>query len=186
MNTANHRRAWLYAAVAASLAVLTLLAFVELRSARAAATAALKNLADCEQLAAEVVKLGGRPSHVTMQAHSATEVARRIEAATQVAQIPSNCLVRIDPQPPRRLGDTAYKEQATHVDLREVSLQQLLRFLHELERGETPLRAKSLRLAAPAQVATGAVSSETWGAELTLTYVDFAPKNPPAAEGKKR
>ncbi|HEV3006726.1 MAG TPA: hypothetical protein VGX78_19810, partial [Pirellulales bacterium] len=103
--------------------------------------------------------------------------------ATQVAQIPSNCLVRIDPQPPRRLEDSAYKEQATHVDLREVSQQQLLRFLYELERGETPLRAKSLRLAAPAQVATAAGSAETWGAELTLTYVVFAPKNPPAAEG---
>ncbi len=190
MNSASHRRPWAYAVTTAGALVLTVFAYIELRSARAAASAAVANHVVCEQLAGEITKLAGKPSHVTFEAASATDVARRIEAAAQFAQLPPRCVVRIEPQPARRVGETAYKEQATRVELRDVSLKQLIEFLHHLHSGESVFNAKSLRLAAAPQSntiapnGTASASTETWLVELTLTYLIYAPKNPPRGNSK--
>ncbi|HUY31658.1 MAG TPA: hypothetical protein VMV69_02685 [Pirellulales bacterium] len=188
MNAANPQRPWLFAVIAATMIVLSVFAVLELRSARAAALAAIRSHAECEELAGEIAKLGAKPSHVTLQTQSSTDVAGRIEAAAQFAQLPMNSLVRIDPQPARRLGDSVYKEQATHVELREVTLKQLIEFLHHLHGSKAPpgpgggtsFRAKSLYLTAPAQTTIAGAGTETWRVELTLTYLIFAPKNAPA------
>ncbi len=187
MNAANPRRQWLFAASAATMIVLCVFAVLELRSARAAALAAIRSHADCEELAAEIANLGDKPSYVTLQTQSTTDVAGRIETAAQFAQLPVNSLVRIEPQPARRLGDSAYKEQATHVELREVSLKQLVEFLHHLHGlslpsgsgGDTSFRAKSVHLTTPPQTTRAGAGTETWRVELTLTYLIFAPKNAP-------
>lgn len=179
MKLTNGQREWLWMLLTAALVVLLAFAALELQSSRAAALAAVQNLAECRELASEISKLRGRPSQITLQAQSGAELARQIESAAQVAQVPNNCVVRIDPQPARRIGESPYKEQPANLELRAVTLKQLVQFLQTLQEGGAGLRTRSMRLIAPRQEATAPSDAETWMAEVTLTSMIFAPKNTP-------
>lgn len=176
MQQGTAKREWLCMLLAAALVAALVLAALELSSSRASALAAVENLAECQELAGEIAKLRTRPSQITLQAQSGTELARQIEAAAQGAQIPSNSLVRIDPQTARRVGDSPYKEQATNLELRGVTLKQLTQFLQKLSDNEG-LRARSLQLIGPRQETAAPTDAETWLVEVTLTSMIFAPKN---------
>ena len=91
-----------------ALLLLVLLAgwsYARWLSARAAAATAAENLAECRRLARQINQLRDAPMRATAEAHSATELARRIEQAAQTAKMPIDRLIQIDPQPARRMGD---------------------------------------------------------------------------------
>lgn len=157
-----------------------LLAFCgwEMLQAQAAAEAAGENLQRCQQLADQIQTLKAAPAQASLEQQSTKEVATRIERAAQVAGIASSAITQIQPQAPRRIGKSAHVQQPTHVAIRQVTLEQLSKFLGELALGESVLETTSLRLSMPRGTST-ATAGESWTAEVVLTHLVFSPEYSP-------
>lgn len=140
-----------------------------------AATTAAENLQVCLRLTTQIKKLREKPLRAGCEARSATELAQMIEISAKKAHLSMTSVVQIDPQPSRRLGDSAYKEQPTHVELRDVTLRQLIVLLHALTDEESSAELAELRLSTPRDEPSPTAGEETWNAEVILTHLIFAP-----------
>lgn len=143
----------------------------QLARQRAAAVEALAQAAECQDMAARIERAGQRPTLSGDPERLAAEVVGRVEQAARQASIPAGSLLRISPEPPRRVGESAYKERPTLVLLREVSRRQLVQFLHGLEADQSGLRTQAIRLAAPREDD----ARDLWHADVTLTYLIYEP-----------
>ncbi len=74
------------------------------------------------------------------------------------------------------MGETNYREVATQVRLRRVTMRQVFTFLHALcadaPASSSGLRLRSIRLAAP----HGEETADRWTVESTLTYMVYSPR----------
>lgn len=172
-NVSRSQLTWIGAL--AALACLGAWSRSQLAAGRQAAQAAAEDLAECQRLADEITRLGTRPQKASLEARSATELAKLVEQSAQAAALPQQALVQIDPQPARRVGETAYREQATRLELRDVTLRQLVTFLHGLSHDDLGMEVSDLRLRAPRDDKSVQPTDETWTAEVTLTHLIFAP-----------
>jgi hypothetical protein len=136
---------------------------------RAAESAARHDLADCRQLAGQIESLRQQPAVAGTTELGAADLSRRIEQAAHSADFADGSIVRIAPEPARRIGETNYLEVPTQLELRRVTLQQIFTFLHSLS-GD--LAVHDIRLTAPRGEETG----DRWTTEATLTYTVYSPK----------
>jgi hypothetical protein len=160
--------------VLGSLAVLALWGYLRMTANAAAMHVASQDLRECRNLAAEIAGLQELPPFAALEADSPTKIRQRIDQATQAAHLPEGALVRIQPQPPYRLGDSEYRLWSTRLELSNLTLQQLTTFSHALVdevRGST---VRDLRIwnNSNDSIAGG---PELWSAEITLTQVTFFP-----------
>lgn len=169
-------------AVFALLIAANIYGWQELNRSHHAAAAARSNLAACERLAVSIKSLKQKPALARSLQHEMTDLIRRIEEAATSASIPLERLVRIDPQTPKRLGNSSYQEHAAILDIDGVSLRQLITFLHLLASNESGLDAQNIQLIAPRDPA----ALEQWNCGLVLTYLIYSPTSPTSGniEGK--
>lgn len=137
------------------------------------------DLVTCRRLAGQIRRARNRPRVAAEAATRPSATTAQIEAAATTAGLPSDRLVRIFPEPARRLGDTVYKEKPTQVILRNVTLEQLVALAHGLIDGDQPLHSKSIRISAPSAQDT----FDNWHAELVFTYLIYEP--PVTAPGSR-
>ena len=168
----------LHATWFAALVVLVVWSDWQFKSAEQAVNRVVENLHVCRGLADQISKLKVRPSQAMLQTQSTKELAERIDQAAQAVGLGTKNLARIEPQAVRRLGDTAYKEQPTTVDIVDTTLQQLVAFLYQLSQDGQDLHIKSIRLHAPRHQFAQSDTDERWQAEVILTYVIYDPKTP--------
>lgn len=142
---------------------------------RVAAHQSRLDLERCRQLAAEIRALRAAPHTALAARQSEQQLLLAIERAAQEAEIPDAELLRITPQRARRLGRSAQVQQPTSVEIRQLTLGQLARFLAAPSLAATGLEATSIRLAAP-RVPPGASETEKWTCESILTYLVFSPE----------
>ncbi|MCA9234849.1 MAG: hypothetical protein KDA44_05235 [Planctomycetales bacterium] len=136
------------------------------------------SLQRCTGLAAQIRILRDRPDQAASESRSEQALAEAIERAVKEAGVGIQQIARIEPQPPRRVGETDYLEHATAVQLDGVTLAQLATWLTRLKQGDLQqLRVSSARIVAPFQT-TESAGPETWNVEVTLTYLVYLPKNP--------
>jgi hypothetical protein len=147
-----------------------------LADAHAAEAAAARGLADCRRYAERISHLRGRPALAAQQERRSAEISAPIEGAAKEAGIPTDRLLRISPEPARRIGETAYKEKPTRVIIKNVTLRKVVAMAHGLTGGEGELNLKSLRLTAPSPDAVAG----TWSAELVFTYLIYEPQRTPS------
>jgi len=159
------------------LVALAVWSFQEMRAARASAGVAQKNLNHCQELAQKIAKVRQRPTMAALEETTITSLATLIDEAATGSQIRKNNIVRIEPLPSRQVAETDYKEQPTYVEMRGVSLQQLVSFMHTLLADQSELDVTSLRITAPRYESDSPTTPvETWLAEITLTYLIYSPK----------
>jgi len=167
----NRRKAILLLVLIALLAAAALWSHGRMASARAAADRAADDAALCRNLADQIDACRRRPSMAVETETLEGETTGLIERAAKQALIDPTSLIRITPEPPRRLADTVYKEKPTQVTLENVTLLQVGVLMHTLACGQQKLTTSALRLAAPRAEDTG----PHWKAELTLTYLIYDP-----------
>ena len=167
----NRRQALLVAVLAALLAIVVLWAYDGMAAQRAAARSAAAALASVREMAARITAYAQMPTVASDHERLAAQTTGLIESAARDARIDPSCLDRIMPEPPRRMGDTAYKEKPTHVLLKSVTLRQLTTLIHGVTAGPHGLAARSIRISAPRPEDTGPL----WTAEVTLTYLIYDP-----------
>ncbi len=153
------------------LLATTIWGYVFCTNAHRAALGARTNLARSREISTKIDALRERPTLAVDQERLSTETTRLIEQAARSAAIKPNKLVRITPEPPRRIADSVYKEKPTQVRLKGVTLTQSVEMLHRLTSAKDVLHPQSIRLGAPRIDDTG----DIWTAELVLTYLIYDP-----------
>lgn len=180
----------LLACVAAALVTLAAWGYHRMTAARDAAAESTRALADCERLANRIKTLRAAPAAAAEREPGSDELARQVERAAEAARLPARAVVRIDPEPPRRLPGTPYREAPTQVRLRRVTMRQLFTFLHALcggegadvaARGGAGLGVRSVRLTAP----RGLESGGAWDVESTLSYLVYDPAGGSTRDGNE-
>jgi hypothetical protein len=149
-------------------------------SQRQAAEAARADLAQCLASAATIETLRQKPALASDQERVAAETTGLVSRAAAAAGITPAQLARIVPDPPQKIGQTAYKEKPTLVVVEDVRLEQIVKMIHTLGAGTEGLTAKSIRLGPPRQQGC----DDLWTAEIVLTYLIYDPAQAPK-EGAK-
>jgi hypothetical protein len=165
----------LYPVTCAVSVALLAIAGLRWHSCRGAADQAARELAECEALGAEIVRLRVQPKSVSLEKRSNQQLTSFIAQAAQRAEIPESSVQRVSPQQERRLGKSPHVQQPTQLEIRHATLGQLARFVTELSSLDGGLKPTSIRLAAPRDAPPDA-TTECWACELVLTYLVFSPE----------
>lgn len=153
------------------LAIIGAWSYGQLAEARRAGAAAAGDLEACRSLAGHIRRYRQQPARAAEFERASTETTAPIEQAAREAELRDGQLERITPKPPRRLGDSVYKEKPTEVQLRDVSLKQVYDLLSRLTAPQVGLSVRSIRLTAPRPEDT----EDRWNCEVELTYLIFDP-----------
>jgi len=137
-------------------------------------------LAMCTSFVAKIETLRARPDQAALASHSARALARAIEQSAAKAKITAKQIASIEPQSPRRSGDTPYMEHTTVVHLEGITLPQFAQLavrLRKLDASLGQLHLTTVRIDAPYRQDKENASTERWNVEFTLTYFVYSPKN---------
>jgi len=142
-----------------------------LGAARDRAASATADAELCQRLARQIMALQAKPAVADTQEQAQDQLSARIESDAHRFGITGDNLASIDPEPAERVADTVYLEKPTVLQLRQVSLEQLINLLCQISGDGSGLRIKALRLSVPPQNQQG----NLWSAEVTVTYLIYAP-----------
>lgn len=166
-------------------AILTIgwISFGHFDQQRSAFEAAKAELEQATSLSQQISLLRLKPDRAASTSRSDQSLAEAIEKSTAAAGFAREQIARIEPQQPRRAGESDYLEHATVLQIDGVTLPQLAATLTSLRAGDglEQLRVSTLRLTAPFQTAQSG-DTEVWNIELTLTYYVYSPKTAAASK----
>lgn len=143
-------------------------------SSRAAAREAVENWQKCIALAEQIEALKTTPAHASLEMQSKQEMTSLIEQSAKTVRI-SELVASIRPEAPQRVANSAYMEQRTRLEIRQATLNQITEFLSEISSRDARILPTNLRIT-PSRTKAGA-DSETWQAEVVLTYLIFSPES---------
>jgi hypothetical protein len=155
------------------LAILVFWLYGELGRAHRGAVEAAAQAKSCREFSDGIIELKKKPELISGAMSSTAQIAQSVEAAMQDAAIPAANLVRIEPRSAIRLEKTSFHRQPSHLELRDLTMEQVIRFLHVLA-VRNRLEATDLRLHAPRAVTTDS-GPEIWNVELVLTNTIYSP-----------
>lgn len=136
-----------------------------------------ENLAACQHAAGQIERLRQQKQRALLKSKPTDELNRKVDDWARQAQIDPQRLVRIEPQAPRRVGDSQYLEQVTELEVVGATLPMLIRLAQLAEQAEEGIKLTSLRISPPRSSSESTDESETWNAELALTYLIYSPKS---------
>jgi hypothetical protein len=126
----------------------------------------------CQELIEKIQRLKIAPKLAALEADSSTGLSERIEAARDSVGIPQSSLIRIEHQPAVRLGRSQYRITPTRVELKDVTLQDLVRMAHSLADETNGLTVRDLAFSRGNR---RDLPVERWEGEFTLTQLVFSP-----------
>jgi hypothetical protein len=152
-----------------------LLAWTLFDRAKSDANDSVRDAQASQQLAARIASLKTQPAMAGTSQQAIEELAARVQASAQSFGINADDIASIAPDAPARLADSPYLEQSTTVELRELTLVQLVDLLYALSNHQSGLRIKALHLTAPPQK----IGGNTWSAEITVSSLIYSPETSP-------
>jgi hypothetical protein len=167
----NRGRLLLLGMLVVLMGIVAMWTYDSMVAAQKVAIAESENLVACRRMTAGIEAYQRRPVKAAEHVQLATETTGLIEKSARDASIDLRNLVRITPEPSRRVGDTVYKEKVTFVHLKNTTLKQLVALVHNLITAQQKLQVKTIRIAAPRSDDTGS----WWTVELALTYLIYEP-----------
>lgn len=162
-----------------ALAILAIYAVLSVREAHSAADRLALAKGDLAEIAAklsEINRLKQAPKVAALQLESPAEIANRIAAARQVADLPQSALMKEQPLDPVRIDRSDFELRATDIELSASTLPKIMAFCDALRDEETGTVVRDITLTEPPSLAGGA-NEEKWAAQLVLTQMIFSPKS---------
>jgi len=167
----NRRTVLLLTILAVCLAAVCYYSYDGMVSCKEAALASANDLTLCREMIKSIEQYRHRPALASEHELLATQTNGLIEKAAMDAGISQKSLVRITPEPARRIEDSPYKEKPSQILLRDVTLKQMVPFVHNLL--TAGLNARAIRLVSPKPEDTG----QLWTMEITMSYLVYDPRN---------
>ncbi|MBN1941694.1 MAG: hypothetical protein JW849_00200 [Phycisphaerae bacterium] len=166
----NRRKAILLGVLGGCLAAVGYYSYDNMISCRKAALASANDITICRKMAGSMEQYMHQPMLASEHELLATQTNGLIEKAATQAGISKRNLIRITPEPARRIEDSPYKDKPSHILLRDVTLKQMVPFIHNLL--SAGLHARAIRLASPKPEDTGSL----WTMEITMSYLVYDPR----------
>jgi len=153
-------------------AILAGLAWQAVSAAGQRLETARQDLESSREMVADITRLRRQPRIAALSEESPGEITERVSQAMQQASLPATALLQVQPQPAVRFNRSQYLLRSTQVELREVTLQQIVRFCVSLADASQGMVIRDLNLTEPR---SAGVAEERWNAEITLTQTIFSP-----------
>lgn len=166
----NRRKAILLSILAVCLIAVSYYSYDNMISCKEATLASASDLSLCREMIQSIDQYRQRPALASEHELLATQTNSLIEKTAIGAGISKRSLIRITPEPARRLEDSSYKDKPSQILLRDVNLKQMVPFIHKLL--SAGLNAKSIRLVSPKPDDTG----QLWTMEITMSYLVYDPR----------
>lgn len=147
-------------------------------AARRDAVESARDLRECQRLRDQIVAARAAPSVASERELRPADVSRALNDALRKADIEPDQLVRVAPASPKRsTANSAYEERPTQLQLRDLTLKQIVRFIDELageprSDGSASLGTRSIRLSA----ADASAKDGDWSADVLIGYWIYAPR----------
>jgi hypothetical protein len=136
-------------------------------SARAEARFAIQSTEEMQSLARDIRKSRAQPQFAVTKVDSATALTDRIIRSSQIARLSKDAIRSITPQPSSRIGNTAYGNRNTEIELQSVTLEQAIRFAEQLRIDEAASTIENLRFFNP--------DKNRWQVQMVLVQRFFMP-----------
>jgi hypothetical protein len=166
----NRRKIILISLLACCLIAVCYYSYNNMASCRETALASANDVCLCRQMVKSIEHYKRRPALASEHELLATQTNSLIEKTATKAGMSRRNLIRITPEPARRIEDSSYKEKPSHILLRDVTLKQMVPFVHGLL--SAGLNAKAIRLTSPKPEDTG----HLWTMEITMSYLVYDPR----------
>lgn len=131
---------------------------------------------ECESIVADIKSLQSRRGFAALGIDSPRTITARAEEARAKANLSPTALVRIEPQSAIRLRDSEYRLRPTRLELRRVSLEQVVSFTHAMIDEAQGTTVRDIRLTASDGSGNGAKEVDVWNVEVVLTQLIFSPR----------
>lgn len=157
--------------VIALLGLTSLLSYQHMARHKRRQLGVMANLREAIECGAKISAFRRQPTIAAASDDIAGEVETLIESFAHSAGIESASLARITPEPAQRLADSDYKAKPTRVRMTDVTLEQLVAFLHGLVSTHAGVTTQSIHIRAPRPDDVG----KLWITEIVLTYLVYDP-----------
>ena len=173
------QRTQLLAFLVVLAAAATIFAYVRMDRQRGNALAAERDFQAVHHDLTEIVRARGG-ERIMVGRLDNSDLNRRLTTAAAQAGI-ADKLDMLEPATEMRIGSSDYAELPVMLHLKDVTLQQLTMFLHNLAATDPGSRAKSIELQPPDGTSAGVAAGgkpneELWAAALTIAYLRYSPK----------
>ena len=177
MNTTRHMP-WRTATVIGLLIAGAVISYLQMRAARDETHRAQQQHSAVTGAIQKIAALENQPDRASTSPERSDQLAQHIETTAAQCGITPPQIERVQTQAPRRIDDSPYLRQPTHVQLHQVSLSELGTLLYDLDPTGQNLQIGDLRLIAPHAQLVG----DQWHIEFTVSYLMYQP----AAEAPHR
>ncbi|MCA9077768.1 MAG: hypothetical protein KDA93_22265 [Planctomycetaceae bacterium] len=133
---------------------------------------------EVDTLARKIEELRDAPAKYEETLRTNEALAELVENSARLTKLPTDRIVQIAPSEPRRVGDSPYKEQLTELELREITLQQLVELTLAILQADPGVSVSTLSLRVPPgnrEAAADEQTDEFWNVQLHLTSQFYAP-----------
>lgn len=164
----------------AGLLIALLLAWLWLSEAQASHRDTLENTNRCVQLSDRIETLRGMESVAKLDRNTQSLDNSALVAVAKRSGMHEGQVVSIRRLPPQKLGESDYQRRDVAIELQNVILADLIRFVLELENDGLSRKATSVVLAKSrtrgAAIDAG-MPDETWTCELILTQLEYVARS---------
>lgn len=132
-------------------------------------------ISECLNLARQIAKHRQHAASLSETPASDATVTTQVNQAVQAAQIPSAGVVAIDPQPAQAIGDSDLRRQTVIIDLANLTMPQVVRFLDAVQQVDPAWVPSHLSFSAGGNRESQPTTAETWSVQVTLTRLSYSP-----------
>ncbi|MEO1525509.1 MAG: hypothetical protein AAFX06_08730 [Planctomycetota bacterium] len=168
-------RGRLYALLTLVALIATYICFDHYQSQKQALAAAIESLQSCERQSREILELRDAPTIAVSELEDLGGLTARISAAQEKAGFEPQSVDLVDPRRPTRIEESSYRQRPVAIDLRGLSLTQIVKFIDALTDQAKGIWVSEVRLTPARQDATA--DAEMWNVELVLTQLNYSPKS---------
>jgi hypothetical protein len=159
-------------------AAMGFFALLHLDTRRGEALAAQRDFNAVHKDLAELTQANSAGNRVTVGRLDESELSRRLTNAAAVAGV-ADKLTGIEPNQPKPIGNSDYKELEVYIFFKDITVQQLTVFLHTLAQNDPGSRAKTIDLEPPENAPSASpagAGGEMWTANVAVAYLMYAPR----------
>ena len=136
----------------------------------------VRDLEECRRIEEQLLTLHTKADADPQSHRTLTEVIPSLTDSASKSQLDPRLIVFIEPGTSKPLREgSPYLEQTVHVELENLPLLTLGRFLREIEGSDAGFRVRDVRVSAPRSTE---ITDERWHVELTLTCFVVAATEP--------
>jgi len=139
---------------------------------------ARRNYQQAERIAAQIEQLRTAPEKFSTDVQSRETVLKLVEDSARATGLNPELILNINPSDPKPIPETPYQEQRTELQIRDVTLPQVLQFTLQILQADPGLQVPQFEFSVPAGSFGEESGEEKWDVDFTLTSRSYSSNMP--------